>query len=119
MPTNGIQRVTFCEIQQKQNNYGAARKPYNRTRGKIEYDGSIALFLDVVWTLIKSAPNGRIQDIPPFEIIHRVSFGAESRTYELKYCEFMENGIDLNEGDMNVVVELPIIIGDVVYKKGI
>jgi hypothetical protein len=119
VPTNGVQRVSFKDMQATQNNYGAGRKPYNRTKGKIEYEGTIGLFLDVVWALIKSAPNGRIQDIPEFEITHRVVFGAQSKTVKLKYCCFTENGLDISEGDMNVVIDLPLSIGDIEFVDGL
>jgi len=113
VPTNGIQRVQYRRPTAKQNNYGAGRKPYNRTRGKIEYEGSITLFLDVVWALIQSSPNGQLADRPPFEMTHRVQYGATSKTTVLKYVEFLEDGLDISEGDMNVLVDLPIIIGDI------
>jgi hypothetical protein len=119
VPTNGIQRVSFKDTQAIQNNYGAGRKPYNRTKGKIEYEGTIGLFLDVIWALIKSAPNGRLQDIPEFEITSRVQFGTSSKTYKLKYCCFTENGLDISEGDMNVLVDLPLSIGDIEFVDGL
>lgn len=119
VPTNGVQRITYKDMQAKQNNYGAGRKPYNRTKGKVEYEGAITLFLDVVWALVKSAPGGRIQDIPPFEITCRVVYGTSSKTTILKNVEFLENGIDTSEGDMNTVVELPLIIGDIEFRDGL
>jgi hypothetical protein len=119
VPTTGVQRITYKDMQQKQNNYGAGRKPYNRTKGTIEYEGSITLFLDVVWALVKSSTTGRLQDLPPFEITCRVVYGTQSKTTILKYVEFTENGLDTSEGDMNTIVELPLIIGDIEFKDGL
>jgi len=119
VPTNGVQRISYKAMQAKQNNYGVGRKPYNRTKGKVEFEGSITLFLDVVKALEKAAPNGNLFDLPPFEITARVVFGTQSKTTILRYVEFLESGIDTSEGDMNVLVELPLIIGDIENRDGL
>ena len=60
--------------------------------------------------LQRQAPNGRLQDIAPFDIT--VSYLPESgiiTTDKIRNCQFDENKVDWKEGDLNQQVELPLI----------
>jgi len=111
-----VKAISYKTKQAKQNNYGAGSGALSRSRGKKEYEGSIQLFMTAMESLRKNAKSGDLTDIAPFTIV--VSYlpeGGTIVTHTLKYCEFLEDGYDVKEGDMEVAPTLPIIIGGVDY----
>lgn len=113
----GITAISYKEKQEKQNNYGLGNQPVSRSRGKIEYEASISMYQSEVEALQAASPTGRIQDIPPFDIVSAfIPDGGKIVAHTLHNVEFMENGRDLKQGDMDVVVVLPLIISHISYK---
>ena len=91
VPFVGITAIKYGDSQDVQNNYGAGRHP------------------EVV-ALQRQAPNGRLQDIAPFDIT--VSYLPESgiiSTDKIRNCQFTENKVDWKEGDLNLQIELTLI----------
>ena len=119
VPSKGLTSFRFKRRQAKQNNYGSGLKPYNRTRGKVEYEGSVKCFADYALALDMGAPDNNKLNYAPFSYIAQVDVGGVLYTIELQYSEFMEDGFDASEGDMSIEYELPLIIGDVKIRKGI
>lgn len=111
-----VKAISYKMKQAKQNNYGAGIGAISRSRGKKEPEGSIQLYMVAIESLRKNAKTGDLTDIAPFDII--VSYlpeGGDIITHTLKYCEFMEDGYSIKEGDMEIAPELPIIIGSIDY----
>jgi len=113
-PVVGITKITYKSKQKKDNNYGLGVDPTSRGRGNKEYEGSITLYLDEWFRIIADSPTGDPLDIDPFDI--PVVFGGSTLTARkdiLRYVEFLENPMDTKQGDTNIPVEIPIIIGGI------
>lgn len=114
-PIVGLRGIRYKEIQEKRNTHGAGRKPVARVRGSINYEGSLKILLSELRALLQSQGIGTsIVGIRPFDVI--VSFapkvGDVITTDRLAYVEFTECEVNVNQGDLEVEIELPIIIGD-------
>ena len=110
VPFGGITAIKYGDKQDVQNNYGAGRHPVSRSKGRITPSASITLYKSEIVALQRRAPNGRLQDIAPFDIT--VSYLPESgiiTTDKIRNCQFDENKVDWKEGDLNQQVELPLI----------
>lgn len=110
MPFVGITAIKYGDSQDVQNNYGAGRHPVSRSKGRITPSASITLYKSEVVALQRQAPNGRLQDIAPFDIT--VSYLPESgiiSTDKIRNCQFTENKVDWKEGDLNQQIELVLI----------
>jgi hypothetical protein len=110
VPLVNITAIKYGDKQDVQNNYGAGRHPVSRSKGRITPSASITLYKSAIVALQRQAPNGRLQDIAPFDIT--VSYLPESgiiTTDKIRNCQFDENKVDWKEGDLNQQVELPLI----------
>lgn len=119
VPMAGVQAIQYAEEQTKENNFGAGRFVVSRGYGQIEPSASITLLAEEVAALEAAAPNGRLQDIPPFDI--PVIFQPRNSTviYKdvLRNCEFTKNERDASTGDTGIPVELPLIISHVDWNQ--
>ena len=100
---NGVPFVGITGVK-----YSDSQDVYKRQR--ITPTASITLYKSEVVALQRQAPNGRLQDIAPFDIT--VSYLPESgiiSTDKIRNCQFSENKVDWKEGDLNQQVELPLV----------
>ena len=112
----GFTGIKYKEKQDKKNVYGKGKKPIRRARGRVEFEGELKVLQSELRQLLKDAGNGRsIVSIRPFDIVNSFApeAGGKVTTDILKYVEFLEMEIDINEGDPNTEHTLPIIIGDI------
>lgn len=116
----GLTALTYTATQTKTNIYAKGNKPYARTRGNKEYEGSIGILQSELEALQRGVANGRdILDIGPFDISVAYSNeeGGEVVSDIIKGCEFTEVSKSLSQNDPFMEIELPIIIGDVKYNQ--
>jgi hypothetical protein len=114
VPIAGVKAISYTRKQEKKNNYGAGSKPVSRGHGREEYEASITLSMNEIQTLTNAAPQRNILKIPPFDII--VSFLPTDGiivTHKLRNAEFLEDPIEMEEGDAEIVAECPLIISDI------
>lgn len=114
-PVIGLRGIRYKETQEKRNTHGSGRKPIARVRGSINYEGSVKILLSELRALLQSqGAGGSIVGIKPFDIVasYAPRIGDVITTDRLAYCEFTECEVNVNQGDQEVEVELPIIIGD-------
>lgn len=117
-PIVGARRIQYKESQEKVNIYGRGNKPVARSRGNKEYEGELGLLQSELEALQNAVSAGKsVLDIKPFDIV--VSYvpevGGSIRTDILKACEFTENEKGMDQGDTNMEIDLPLIIGDIQY----
>ncbi|MCG8476208.1 MAG: hypothetical protein MI784_12140 [Cytophagales bacterium] len=116
-PVAGITAVSYEDKQEMENVYAAGNKPVARGYGKIESTGSITLLADEVESLMSAAPNGRLQEIPEFDIV--VAYETESgevKTHTLKNCRFKSNKRDMKSGDMKMEVAMDLLVSHIEWK---
>lgn len=115
-PIVGLRGIRYKEMQEKKNTHGSGRKPIARTRGAIDYEGSVKILLSELRALLQSQGNGAsIVGIKPFDVVatYAPKVGDVITTDRLAYVEFTECEVKVDQGDTEVVIELPIIIGDI------
>lgn len=117
-PVAGISSVSYSETQEMENNYGAGNRPVSRGYGKIETVASVTLDMNEVEALQMIAPNGRLQDIPEFDIIVAYVPGGIARTvtHRIHNCRFKNNKREVEQGAMNISVELELITSHITWQ---
>ncbi len=81
------------------NKYGAGRYPVGRAKGRITPSGKLILYQEEVQALSAQSPTGRLQDLPPFDII--VQYIPDSGilvTDKVRNCHFSDNARKWKEG---------------------
>lgn len=117
-PVVGITKIDYSDDQVKENIYGAGQTPVSRGYGNITSSGSITLLRSEVEAIRDAAPNGRLGDIAPFDIVvnHIPLNGGRIITHRLLSCEFTKDANSLSQGDVKNETEFPLIIGEIKWK---
>lgn len=110
----GITAIEYGDKQEVTNIYGAGRYPNKRGKGRITATAKITLDMEEVLGLQAKAPNGRLQDIAPFDI--EVVYTPENAPVvydKIRNVQFMANDRKWKEGDINQPVELELIVSHI------
>jgi hypothetical protein len=108
--------IDYKESQDIEPNYGAGEKPIGIGFGQVKFTGSITLYKEVIEDLKAIAPNGRLQELPPFTITVSFTSNGRTTTEKLLSCVMMDNGVDTKAGDKSIPVKIPLFIGDIKWK---
>jgi hypothetical protein len=115
-PIIGITNIEYEEKQGMENIYGAGRFPVSRGYGKIEPTAKMTILMEELENIQSVAPQGRIQDIPEFDIVVMyVDSALVTRKHVLKNVRFMNNKRASSSGDTSIPVELELIISHIQY----
>lgn len=115
---SGVDAINYEEEDEMEDNYGAGRRPVSRGYGNINATGSITLHAEEVAALQEAAPNGRIQDIPPFDIpVSYVPSSGKVVTDIIKNAQFTKNVRDVSQNDKKIPVEIPLQLSHVKWHK--
>ena len=107
----GISKIGYSDNQEMQNNYGKGTVPVSRGYGKYVAEASITLSRTEIEALQKLVTSGRLQEIKEFDIT--VAYLPEGGTivkHKIKACRFLNNGVDVSRGDMEMETELNLIV---------
>lgn len=114
----GFKAISYSKSQAKQNSMGIGGLPVERTRGDITFEGSISLTVKEVIRIREAAGKKSLVDIPPFAISLSYANGVDPATTDvLEYVEFTTDAISSSQGDTEIVVEIPMIVGDIKYNQ--
>lgn len=117
-PLVGFTAINYSEKDGKENNYGVGRFPIERGAGNVEPASSISLYKSTLQSLQKIAPNGRIQDIPPFDItVAYITKDGKFTKDIIKNAEFTENKVETQQGDTKIVSSIELIISHIKWGK--
>lgn len=112
----GISKISYSDNVEMQNNYGRGNFPVSRGYGKYAAEASITLSKAEVVALLRTTKTKRLQDIKEFDVT--VAFMPEDGeivTDKIMFCRFLNNGVDVSRGDMEIEVELSLIVGKIEY----
>lgn len=113
----GIFNVDYSTKKEHTNIYGKGAKPVAMGRGKEEFDAKLTVLQSEIEALQANLSKGqKITDIAPFEVV--VSYapeGGQVVTDVIKYCRISEVRKGMNQGDGNMTVDLPLVVGDIEY----
>ncbi|MGN7787418.1 hypothetical protein ACTJIJ_22990 [Niabella sp. 22666] len=114
VPVIGITAISYGDLTEMENGYGAGQMPIDRGEGNYIPDApKLTLRAGVVDSLQESAPNGRLQDLGVFDIIVMYLVGTTKKTHKVRNCQFTNNKRDIKQGDKIVNVELDLICSHV------
>jgi len=116
VPVFGITAVNYEETQEKTNNYGASALAVSRGRGKREATASITLSMNEVEALRDAAPEGSLLNIDPFDIQVTYTNVQKVVTHTLKNCEFINDGVDVSEGDTDASKQFDLVLSHVKFR---
>ena len=100
------------------NKYGAGRHPVGRSKGRITPSGKLILYQEEVQALSAQSTTGRLQDLPPFDVI--VQYLPDSGllvTDKIRNCHISGNARKWKEGDTGQEVELPLVPSHIEWGK--
>lgn len=107
----GIRAVRYADRQETTAVFAGGRYATGFGKGRITCEASLTLLMEEIVALQNASPNGRLQDIAPFDItvtyMHPVS--SKIVTDVIKQCQFMDNSRDWTEGDTSEEVELTLL----------
>ena len=112
----GITSISYSEEQEIESNFGAGNRPVSVGYGQIVSEGSVTLHHEEVARLEAVAPNGRLQEIPPFDIVVNFEQGGRVQNHKLRNCIFTTNQRELNQNDKMFEVELPLYISHIEWR---
>ncbi len=110
VPITGITGVEYGDNQDVVNKYGGGRHPVGRAKGRITPSGKLVLYQEEVEALQRNAVNGRLQDLPPFDVlVQYLSDNGMIVTDKIRNCHFSGNSRKWKEGDTGQEVELDLV----------
>lgn len=118
VPVTGITGVEYDDQQEIVNKYGAGRHPVGRSKGRITPSGKLILYQEEVQALSAQSTTGRLQDLPPFDVI--VQYLPDSGllvTDKIRNCHISVNARKWKEGDTGQEVELPLVPSHIEWGK--
>ncbi len=110
VPVTGITGAEYDDQQEVVNKYGAGRYPVGRAKGRISCTGKLILYQEEVQALSAQSSTGRLQDLPPFDVI--VQYIPDSGilvTDKIRNCHISGNARKWKEGDTGQEVEVTLV----------
>lgn len=115
IPFVTITAVTYKDTREIEKAYGAGSFAHGRGFGNYNPEASITLTMDEVEKLQQSVPSGRLQDVPPFDLV--VSFLhpdlARVVTHTIHNCKYTENSRELTQNAKKFEVTLPLDVSHI------
>lgn len=116
VPIVGVLAISYADPQAIELNYGAGNKPVSVGFGKIEPTGSVTLEMHEVEKLTEVAPNGRIQNIPFFDIgVNYATEDGKFARHRLVQCRFKGRAVDGAVDNTQLSEVLELLVSDVDY----
>lgn len=114
VPFTGVTAIKYSEPQEMKNVMAAGRFPNSRVYGQVTPEASITLLMAEVEAIQKVAPNGRIQDIPEFDIpVMYLDTNNVTVKHKIRNVRFTSNSRESETGSDAVSVEIPLCISHV------
>lgn len=116
VPIIGVTAIEYGEEANIENIYATGRYPVARGYGQVEPSAKVTILMNEVMNIVSIAPQGRLQDIPEFDII--VSFTDANLipvVHKIKNCRFKKNMISTTSGDTSIPMELDLVISNVEF----
>lgn len=112
-----VTAINYGEEDSIEGIWATGRKQSSYGVGQIKPSGSITILMEEMQNILSVAPNGRIQDLPFFNItISYTDLSLITVIHRLVNCKFKSNKIDSKTGDTSTPIELPLFIGDIKWK---
>lgn len=110
IPIIGTTAIEYGETANTENIYATGRFPVSRGYGQVTPTAKITLLMEEAMNIVAAAPNGRLYEIPAFDII--VTYTDASLipvVHKIRNCQFKNNTIGSASGDTSIPVELELV----------
>lgn len=110
VPIVGITAIQYGEDANIENVYGTGRFPVSRGHGQVTPTCKITFLKEEINNIIAVAPQGRVYNIPEFDII--VTYTDTSLipvTHKIRNCRFKNDMIDTQTGNTSIAVAVDIV----------
>lgn len=116
-PLNGVKKIMYSKKRTVENNYGLGSQPTSKGFGNVEYEASITLDKNAVVQLNSLAPEGDFTNLTDFDlsIIYEHPDSGSRIADTLEGCTFTEQGVDVSQGDTVIDVDIPIVLGNIIF----
>jgi len=109
----GITALSYSDSESKENVYGAGKYPVGRSNGNYEAEGSLSLYKEEADALRDASPV-RLTDVAPFDIVVQYADrDGNIRKDILRNCEFMADGVEVEQGDGSITTEYELILSHI------
>lgn len=116
VPLAGITSIEYAEEQTKENNFGAGKYAVSRGHGEVNASASMELHMNDVEAIREAAPQGRLLDIPAFDVIVSFVVAGKVKTHTIKNCEFLSDGVSGSQGDTQLSRSFDLVASHVIYE---
>jgi hypothetical protein len=115
-PILGVTNIEYGEEDNIENVYATGRYPIGRGYGQITPAAKVTILMNEVMNIVSAAPNGRIQDIPEFDIIvDYTDVNLIPVTHKIRNCKFKTNKISTATGDTSIPIEIDLVPSHIEY----
>lgn len=117
IPIVGITAIEYGEESETENIYATGRFPVSRGVGRVQPTAKVTMLMEEVMNIVSASPNGRIYDVPEFDII--VAFTDLSLIpviHKIRNVKFKNNKISSSTGDTSVPIEMDLVISHIEWQ---
>lgn len=108
VPIVGVTEIMYEEPQEVEGNYGAGNYPVSLGYGKVEPKASITLYMEEVEKITNIAPNRRVQEIPPFDIVVNFLRDTKVVNHKIRNVVIKTNKREMKQGDKVFAVQFEL-----------
>lgn len=117
VPVVGVTAISYSDLQEITGNHATGQHYTSVGFGPFNPEGSITLTLKEVQRISNAAPNGRIQNIPFFDIgINFITEQGDFTRHRLIKCRFQGRAPSSAVNNTQIEEELQLFIADINYK---
>lgn len=116
VPIVGITAIEYGEEANTENIYATGRFPVSRGYGQVTATAKVTILMNEVMNIVAAAPNGRVYDIPEFDIV--VTYTDANLipvTHKIRNCRFKNNMISSASGDTSIEIPLDLVVSHIEY----
>ena len=118
VPQIGVTAIEYADPQDITGNFSTGAHMTSVGFGQVKPVASITMTLELIQTIQRLAPNGKIQNIPFFDI--GVNFLPDSGVlirHSLKKCRFKGRNVTSQTGNSQIEEKLELFVADIDYGK--
>lgn len=117
VPVVGVTEISYSDVQTIEKNYGTGALPTSVGFGTIDPVGSITLEMNELEKLTEVAPNGRIQNIPFFDIgVNYLTEDGKFARHRLVACRFKGRNVSSSVNNTQLTEAIELHVSDIDYK---
>lgn len=117
VPQIGVKAIEYSDPQAITPNYSTGQHMTSVGFGSVAPTGKISMTMELIQAITNVAPNGKIQNIPFFNIgVNYIPEGGILVRHSLKKCKFKGRGVTSQTGNSEIVEEIELFIADIDWK---